>query len=276
LVEKNALITADFAQKNNLKLEDKISFGDNSFKIVGILKPNLTGNIIPADIYINLDEARNIVIHSKEMQRIYNFKNKNFVNVVALSANPKWQGDKEMKIKELDKDYIIFSEKTFNKEVLEQIKLVSSLGKIMFIVLGIILLIIFGLLIYFNFKTREKEIAVLRMIGWSFKDLKKQFISEGIILVIIALLLGNLLAVGSLFALSQQKISLELPWEISAKPHFLPQENAIDRTITTNLPIHFDVWMFIWISLVFLAIFGIINYIAFQRLKNIKPARFLK
>jgi len=114
------------------------------------------------------------------------------------------------------------------------------------------------------------------MIGWSFKDLKKQFISEGIILVIIALLLGNLLAVGSLFTLSQQKISLELPWEISAKPHFLPQENAINRTITTNLPIHFNLWTFTWISLVFLAIFGIINYIAFQRLKNIKPARFLK
>jgi ABC-type antimicrobial peptide transport system permease subunit len=276
LSEKSALITVNFAQKNNLTIGNKINFGEKSFEISGILKPNLTGNIIPADIYINLDEARNIVVHSEEMQRIYKFKDKNFVNVVALDANPKWQGDKEKEIKKLDKNYLVFSEKTFNKEALEQIKLVSSLGKTMFVVLGIILLIIFSLLVSFNFKTREKEIAVLRMIGWSFKDLKKQFMAEGMVLVITALVLGNLLAAGSLFILSQQKVSLELPWEISAKPHFLPQENAINRTITANLPIHFDVWIFVWISLAFFMIFAIINYIAFQKLKNIKPARFLK
>jgi len=276
LSEKNALITADFARKNNLALGDKINFSDNIFKIVGILKPNLSGNIIPADIYIKLDEAQNIVAHSEEMQRVYKFKNKKFVNVIALDANPKWQGDKEIAVKKLDKSYIIFSEKTFSKEVLEQIKLVSSLGKTMFAVLGILLLIIFGLIVSYNFKTREKEIATLRMIGWSFRDLKKQFISESALLLVIALILGNLLAIGSFFILSYQKISMELPWEISAKPHFLPQENAINRTITTNLPVHFDVWMFVWISLAFLAVFGIINFIAFQRLKNIKPVKFLK
>lgn len=276
LSEKNALITADFARKNNLALGDKINFSDNIFRIVGILKPNLSGNIIPADIYIKLDEAQNIVAHSEEMQRVYKFKNKKFVNVIALDANPKWQGDKEIAVKKLDKSYIIFSEKTFSKEVLEQIKLVSSLGKTMFAVLGILLLIIFGLIVSYNFKTREKEIATLRMIGWSFRDLKKQFISESALLLVIALILGNLLAIGSFFILSYQKISMELPWEISAKPHFLPQENAINRTITTNLPVHFDVWMFVWISLAFLAVFGIINFIAFQRLKNIKPVKFLK
>ena len=276
LSEKNALITADFARKNNLALGDKINFSDNIFRIVGILKPNLSGNIIPADIYIKLDEAQNIVAHSEEMQRVYKFKNKKFVNVIALDANPKWQGDKEIAVKKLDKSYIIFSEKTFSKEVLEQIKLVSSLGKTMFAVLGILLLIIFGLIVSYNFKTREKEIATLRMIGWSFRNLKKQFISESALLLVIALILGNLLAIGSFFILSYQKISMELPWEISAKPHFLPQENAINRTITTNLPVHFDVWMFVWISLAFLAVFGIINFIAFQRLKNIKPVKFLK
>jgi ABC-type antimicrobial peptide transport system permease subunit len=273
---KNALITADFAQKHSLKLGDSASFGKDTFAINGILKANLTGNIIPADIYINLKEAQRIIRASQEMQRVYQFLNSNFVNVVTLDVDPKWQGDKESAIKKLDENYIIFSEKTFSKEVLEQIKLVSSLGKTMFVVLGIILLIVFSLLISYNLKTREKEIAVLRMIGWSFKDLKKQFISESAILLVVALVIGNVLALGSLFVLRIQKISMELPWELSAKPHFLPQENTIERTITANLPVHYNVWMFAWISLTFLVIFGIINYIVFQRLKNIKPARFLK
>jgi ABC-type lipoprotein release transport system permease subunit len=276
LSDRKALITADFAQKNKLSLGDEINFGDRIFRVAAILKPNLSQNIIPADVYINLNEAQDIAAHSPEMKRIYKFKNQNFVNVVALATDPKWRGDKEKEIKKLDKNYLVFSEKTFNQEILEQIKFVSSLGKMMFAVLGIILLIVFSLLVSYNFKTREREIAVLRMIGWSLKDLKKQFMAESILLLIIALVIGNFLAVASLFALSRQKISMELPWEISAKPHFLPQENAINRTITANLPVHFNLWVFVWISCVFLTIFGIVNYISFQRIKSIKPANFLK
>ncbi len=276
LSTNQALITTDFAQKNKLNLNSKIDFGKKSFTVAGILKPNLSSNIIPADIYLNLDKAQKIILSSVEMQRIYKFKSNNFINVVALDANPKWQGNKEKEIKKLNKNYIVFSEKTFNKEILDQIKIVSSLGKIMFIILGIILLIIFSLLVSYNFKTREKEIAILRMIGWSFKNLKRQFISESVFLLIIALLLGNVFAIGSLVVLSKQNISMELPWEISAKPHFLPQVNAINRTITTHLPIHFNLWMFIEISLIFLAVFGIVNYISFQRIKNIKPSKYIK
>jgi ABC-type antimicrobial peptide transport system permease subunit len=273
---KNALITADFAQKHNLKLADKINFGKNAFAVTGILKANLTGNIIPADIYINLKDAQGIVRGSKEMQRVYGFNNTDFVNVVSLDINPKWQGDKESAIKQLDKEYIVFSEKTFSQEVLEQIKLVSSLGKTMFVVLGIILLIVFSLLISYNLKTREKEIAILRMIGWSFKDLKKQFISESAILLAVALIVGNILAIGSLFVLRAQTISMELPWELSAKPHFLPEENAIERTITANLPIHFDWVNFAGLSLLFMLIFLLVSIVVFRRLKNIKPSEYMK
>ena len=273
---ENALITADFAQKHSLKLGDSISFNKDIFVITGILKANLTGNIIPADIYINLKKAQRITSVSQEMQRVYQFKNNDFVNVITLDVDPKWQGDKEGAIKKLDKKYIIFSEKTFSKEVLEQIKFVSSLGKVMFIILGIILLIVFSLLIRYNLKTREKEIAILRMIGWSFKDLKKQFISESAILLVMALVVGNMLALGSLFVLRMQKISMELPWELSAKPHFLPQENAINRTITANLPVHFDWLNFASLSLLFMLIFFLVSIVVFRRLKNIKPSQFLK
>jgi len=274
--DKKVVVTADFAQKNNLKTGERVNYGKQNFIISGILKSNISGNIIPADIYLSLGEARNIVLASKEMQNIYNFKSNDFVNVISLDVDPKWQGDKEGDIKKLDKKYIVFSEKTFSKEVLEQIKLVSSLGKTVFIVLGIVLLIIFSLLISYNIKTREKEIAILRMIGWSFKDLKKQFISESAILLLASLVLGNLLALGSLYILSLQKVSMELPWELSAKPHFLPQENAINRTITANLPVHIDWVHFAVVSLIFLIVFMLISYIVFGRLKNIKPTKYMK
>jgi len=69
---------------------------------------------------------------------------------------------------------------------------------------------------------------------------------------------------------------MELPWELSARPHFMPQENAIDRVISANLPVHFDPVMSISATLIFFLIFGIIYYVSFQRIKNIKPSNYLK
>ena len=276
LSSHNILITKDFAQKNHLNLGDKINFDQETFIISAILQSNLSGNIIPADIYMNLMNSQEIAAGSSEMQKSYKFTDKNFINLVALNTNPSWQGDKEAAIKSLDKNYLIFSEKTFSQEVSNQVKIISSLGKIVFAGLGIVMLVIFSLLVIYNFKTREKEIAVLRMIGWSLRDLKKQFIAEGAILLLVALIIGNILGVVALNFLGRQQITMELPWEISARPHFLPQENAINRIITTNLPVHYNPLLFLAVSFGFLLIFGAIYYLNFQRIKNIKPSNYLK
>jgi ABC-type antimicrobial peptide transport system permease subunit len=272
----NILITKDFAQKNHLTLGAKINFDQEPFTVSAILRTNLSGNIIPADVYMSLSDSQDLAARSPEMQKAYKFMNKNFVNVVALNINPNWRGDIEATIKGLNKDYLIFSEKTFSRQVADQVKLISSLGKIIFISLGFVMIIIFSLLTVYNFKTRAKEIAVLRMIGWSIKDLKRQFITESAVLLIAALVIGNILGAVTLIFLSRQQVTMELPWELSARPHFLPQENAINRIITANLPVHYDPLLFIALSFGFFLIFGIIYYLSFRRIKNIKPSNYLK
>jgi ABC-type lipoprotein release transport system permease subunit len=205
------------------------------------------------------------------MQKLYSLEEERFSNVVLLRTNPAWEGDKEKAIKTINKDLLIFSERTFTREIQDQLRLISASGRIMFLVLGTALLTAFCLLIMFNLKTREKEIAVLRMIGWKISDLKKQFIGETLVLLVISLIAGNLLALGGLSYLRTRTISMELPWDISAKPHFLPQENSIERVITAQIPIHLDWLSFVLLSAAFLGIFLVINYALFYRLGNIKP-----
>ena len=272
----NILITKDFAQKNHLALGAKINFDQEPFTVSGILQTNLSGNIIPADVYMSLADSQDLAARSFEMQKAYKFRNKNFVNVVVLNINPNWRGDIEATIKGLNKDYLIFSEKTFSREVADQVKIISSLGKIVFVGLGLVMLIIFSLLTIYNFKTRAKEIAVLRMIGWSIKDLKRQFMTESAILLSVALFIGNILGAIALIFLSRQQVTMELPWELSARPHFLPQENAINRVITANLPVHYDPLLFLAVSFGFFLIFSLIYYLSFQRIKSIKPSNYLK
>lgn len=276
LSSQRILITNDFAARNHLSLDDKIYIDKEGFTISGILRSNLGGNIIPADVYMSLADSQNIIAKSLEMQKAYKFTDKNFVNLVALNTNPDWQGNKEMGIKNIDKDLIVYSEKTFSQEVSDQLKIISSFGSFVFISLGLLMFIIFGLMIVYNFKTREGEIAILRMIGWGIKDLKRQFLMEGVALIAVALLIGNGLGMISLVILREQQVVMELPWDISARPHFMPQENAINRKITANLPIHYDPLLFVFVSLGFFLLFLGIYYLSFQRIKHIKPSDYLK
>jgi ABC-type antimicrobial peptide transport system permease subunit len=265
------LVTGDFAQKNSLSPGAPVIIAGKSYVVRGVLKPNMSGNIIPADIYMDVQEAAASARNSEEMQKLYTFGKEPFSTVVLLKTDPAWSGDKEKTIKAIDKDLLVFSEKTFTKDILEQLKIISASGRAMFMVLGMVLLVAFCVMIIFNLKTREQEIAILRMLGWKLSDLKRQFIGETLVLLLVALVVGNLLAFAGLGILGTRAISMELPWDISAKPHFLPQENSIERIVTTNIPIHLDWFLIMLLSLAFIGIFLIINYALFYRLKDIKP-----
>jgi ABC-type lipoprotein release transport system permease subunit len=265
------LVTADFAKKNDLVPGSGVDILGRRSVVRGILKPHISGNIIPADIYQNDREAIVSAKRSAEMQKLYALGDERFSNVVLLRTDPAWAGDKEKAIQAVNKELLVFSERTFTTEIQDQLRLISAAGRMMFLVLGAALLVAFCLLIMFNLKTRHQEIAVLRMIGWKLSDLKRQFIGETLVVLGAALVLGNVLALAGLAFLRTRTISMELPWDISAKPHFLPQENAIERTITAQIPIHIDWLSLALLSAAFLGIFLAINYALFYRLRNIKP-----
>ena len=271
IADRGILIADAFARKNSLSTGGRVDVSDKSYIVRGILKPNVSGNIIPADIYMDMKEAVASSRESGEMQKLYKLDAEGFSNVVLLRTDPAWEGDREKAIKAIDKDLLVFSEKTFSREIMDQMKIISSSGRVMFIVLGTVLLIAFCLLVIFNLKTREKEIAILRMLGWKISELKKHFIGETLVLLLIALIWGNLLAFAGLGFLGTRKISMELPWDISARPHFLPQENSIERVITMNIPVHLDWLTLISLSVAFLGVFLAVNYVLFYRLKKIKP-----
>ena len=112
------------------------------------------------------------------------------------------------------------------------------------------------------------------MLGWRLIDLKKQFIGENFLLLCVSILAGSGLAGIGLLLLSRQTVSMELPWDISARPHFLPAENAIERVVTSTIPIHFEPLMLTALAAGFLIVFLLVSLALFGRLKNIKPYDF--
>lgn len=273
---KEIVISKSLSSKQGVQLGDTVVLGEESFTITGILKANVTGNVIPADIYMNRNDALSLVRGSVEMQKIYQFGNEAFSNVVLLRGDPGWQGDKEKLITAVDEKLLVFSEKTFTKEIADQLGVISAAGRLLFIVLGGVLAIAFGLLTSFNLKSRQGEIAILRMIGWRLVDLKKQFIGENCITLAAAIVIGSCFSIAGLFWLSQQSLSMELPWDISARPHFLPEENNIERLVSAHLPVHLSPEVLLIVTLGFFLLFLTVSLFSFRRINKIKPHEYMK
>lgn len=271
---RRILVTAAFSAKHGLTVGDHTALGERTYTISGILRPNLSGNIIPADIYMDLADALEVVRDSAEMREIYRLEQGDFGNVVLLRGDPGWQGDKEKLIKEVDDQFLVFSEKTFSREINEQLGIISTAGRLLFLVLGGVLAMAFGLLTIFNLKSREGEIAILRMLGWRIADLKRQFIGENLLLLCLSMLFGSGLALAGIFLLGRQTVSMELPWDISARPHFLPEENSIERVVSAPLPVQFDIQVFTAAAIGFLLLFLVVSLVCFRRIKKIKPSEF--
>jgi hypothetical protein len=94
------------------------------------------------------------------------------------------------------------------------------------------------------------------------------------VILLAALLFGNMIAYAGLELLSQQTIQLELPWDISARPHFLPEENNIDRIIESRIPVTFEWKTALLVTSGFLLLFSGLYQLLFLRLKRMTPVTF--
>ena len=83
---------------------------------------------------------------------------------------------------------------------------------------------------------RRRELAVLQAIGWRWRHIRRQVLIENSLLAIAGVALGLLAAVGIAGMLGHISVTLDLPWDLSSTPHFIP-EATLDRTQTVTVPI---------------------------------------
>jgi hypothetical protein len=270
LSANQALVSYDYFHENDLKLEQKISIHGENFQVAAVLKPNIEAQIMPADIYIDLAVAQREFGFSPEIRRNYKLKAKRYLNVILLRSDPTYQGDKDKLIKAVNPKFLVYSERTFSKQIKARLQLLSAAGKAILVLLGMIITTAFGGLVFYMVKSRESEVAILRALGWQSKLVRGQFIKELALIIFAGLFLGNLLDVTAISFIKQQKITMEIPWEISAKPHFLEKANAINRTVKASIPVSIDLSLNLLLSTLFILIFIAVAWVVLGKIKRVK------
>jgi putative ABC transport system permease protein len=83
---------------------------------------------------------------------------------------------------------------------------------------------------------RRREMAILQAVGWSWRHIRQQVLVENLVLAIIGTAAGFAIALVVVFALGHVSVTVDLPWDLSSTPHFIP-EAAINRTQIITAPL---------------------------------------
>jgi ABC-type lipoprotein release transport system permease subunit len=270
-----ALVEVSYARQYGIKVGDTISVAKRDYPVVGLVDASRISKIAVANVYVPLSEAQSLAASSPQVQAVSPFKPDD-VNLVFIKAD-------EEKIPELSsalrtmmgKDATIGTPESF-------LKLLGSLFALSdkFTLAASLIAILVAVLIAFktmagNIIEREREIGVLKAVGWINRNVVKQILAESVVECFMAGILGLVIALVAAYGLSFLKVHIPIPWEMSPRPHFLP--GGGDQLFNTlRLPVHVPWTLASFAVLLSVVVGGITGALLGRNISRIKPSEVLR
>jgi ABC-type antimicrobial peptide transport system permease subunit len=230
------LLDSDFAVKNHIKVGDSIKVGDETFPVVGIVDAARSGKVVRADVYTALAVAQALAVAAPQVKALYPF-GPDDTNLVLVKVNREQLQDVVNKITSLlGKKGVVSSELSMRQALSGVLFLSQSMGMIIGACIGVFAAGFVWRATASSVAERRREMAILQAIGWSSWQIRRQVLIENLALAIIGTATGVILALVAAVALGHVSVTVDLPWDLSSTPHFIPQA-AIDRTQTITAPV---------------------------------------
>ncbi len=210
-------INEELAKYNDLNLNDKIKLEDEDgntyeFEVIGIFKENDNGENQPMSMFSN--SANTIVTNANAVSNLTN-TNKNLSGTV----NPTFIIDSyenvdklqsEFYEKGLDKNFLLQTNEEEATSAVSSVKNVNSFATTFLVITLIIGGIVLFVINMINIRERKYEIGVLRTIGISKLKLTLQFVSELLMVALVALMLGAVIGGVSSKSISNSLLANEI------------------------------------------------------------------
>jgi ABC-type antimicrobial peptide transport system permease subunit len=289
--DSEVLVEKTYGKKNGLEVGSKFMAMGNSFTVSGILQA--AGNeIIEADIYLNLKVGQKLAYQSKNLQATETF-NPTDVNLIFIDvAQTKITGvaqEINQTLSSVDASsgttplgqtigtYNIYTPQSFE----EQIASVFRLSDKLIWIISAVLLIGAALIIARNtlriILERRKEFGIMKSVGFRGSDIQKEIGIETSLQVLAGFGIGLIASALAIIALAYTTVSIAIPWELTAYPHFLlANPNDANVVQTHFLPIKIEPWYVLITFGLVLAIGLGTSFFSIWRISKIKPMEVMK
>jgi len=230
------LIDSDYATKNNVKAGENVKVGADEFPVAGIVDAARSGKLVRADVYMPLAVAQGLAATAPQVRALYPFGSDD-ANLVLVKVNREQLESVVEKITALvGKKGVVSSELSMRQALSGVLFLSHSMGLIIAGIIGLFAAAFVWRATATAVAERRREMAILQAIGWSWRHIGEQVLIENVALAVIGTLVGLVVALAVVLALGHVSVTVDLPWDLSSTPHFIPAA-TINRTQTIGAPL---------------------------------------
>lgn len=233
---KAVLLDSDFANNNHVKVGETIAVGGVTFPVAGIVDSARTGTVVRADVYMPLATAQALAAAAPQVLALYPF-GPDDANLVLVKVDRQQLEAAVTKIAGLlGKKGVVSSELSMRQALSGVLFLSQSMGLIIAAIIGLFAAAFVWRATATSVTERRREIAILQAIGWSWRHIREQVLVENFALAVIGAAAGFAVALAVVLALGHVSVTVDLPWDLSSTPHFIPQA-TLNRTQTISAPL---------------------------------------
>ncbi|MDQ2084731.1 ABC transporter permease [Xanthobacteraceae bacterium Astr-EGSB] len=234
--DRAVILDSDFAAKSAFKVGGEIDVAGTTFPVAGIVDAARGGKVARADVYMPLAAAQRLAAAAPMVQALYPFRDSdaNLLLVKVDRQHLEEVVDKTVAL--LGKKGIVSSELSMRDALSGVLFLSQRMGLIVALVIGVFAAAFVLRATASAVAERRRELAVLQAIGWPWRCVRRQVLLENGLLALAGVGAGLVMAAILVGLLGEVSVSVELPWDLSSTPHFIP-EATLDRTQTITVPI---------------------------------------
>ena len=233
---KGVLLDSDFAAKNRIKTGDTVKIGVDAFPVAGIVDSARSGKVVRADVYTPLAVAQALAAAAPQVLALYPFSAHD-ANLVLVKVDRQRLETIVASITTLlGKQGVVSSELSMRQALSGVLFLSESMGLIIASIISVFAAAFVLRATASAVAERRKEMAVLQAVGWPWRHIREQVLIENLALAAAGATVGLLLALAVMRGLGHISVTVDLPWDLSSTPHFIP-EATLNRSQTITAPI---------------------------------------
>jgi ABC-type antimicrobial peptide transport system permease subunit len=289
--DNQILVDKTYAQRYSLAVGQETTISGRSFTVAGIV--GIAGNeIMASDIYLNLAAAQEMAYQSKNLQQVETF-NKTDVNIIFINVSQPDLNTITQNVKGIIADagtntgktplgqtigsYNIYTPQSFENQISTVFRLSDKLTWVISLILFIGAAIIVARNALRIILDRRREFGIMKTVGFKNRDIQSEVTLETFIQILAGFFAGIILSAIAVVALSHTTVSIAIPWELTAYPHFLlANPNDANVTQTHLLPIQLEPQQIFISFIVIMAVGLATSLLSVWRINKLKPMEVMR
>lgn len=224
--EGEVVLEKHYAKFHHIQLGGVMTIGNRRFTVVGLLEIKQGAQILSANIYLPLQEARRLLGNTNGVNIVYlRLQNPSFLTKVKSQIGTELPG---VSVTSSDSFLELMGGVS---EISDQFSWLASLiafGGAVFLIIKTMLA---------NLVARSSEIGILKAVGWTRRNVQEQLMAEVLLQSFAGGLVGLVAGYAISYCLGFLSIPVPTPWEINLTPAFAKDAATAATMASVRLPV---------------------------------------